>query len=289
MKNVYQLLSKTKGEGTLQASGLECSIRESIESVVDALPKFITLTSDKASSDKTCATEKLVRVIHSANFLQLPLQRLNLPARGRAIVRRLRLSTLADLFDYGLHNLREFKNVGEITCRDIEKAILEQISSQRMNGRTGIGTLLANLLPKVPGRRDIVKARFGFGDGKGQTLQKIGHQFGFTRERIRQIIADELANMTAGTPGVALNLLQQKVDAILIRVGGVVALEDIVRQEFFRRERAERVSFTINVLTAVFPDKYRIVDGKRLTILSVVRQIGTDSGMRVRVLPKRVR
>jgi RNA polymerase primary sigma factor/RNA polymerase nonessential primary-like sigma factor len=35
--------------------------------------------------------------------------------------------------------------------------------------------------------REVVNLRFGLGDGRARTLEEIGHEFGLSRERIRQI------------------------------------------------------------------------------------------------------
>lgn len=50
---------------------------------------------------------------------------------------------------------------------------------------------LASRLEKVLSERElkIIKMRFGLEDGKSHTLEEVGHEFGVTRERIRQIEA----------------------------------------------------------------------------------------------------
>lgn len=45
-------------------------------------------------------------------------------------------------------------------------------------------------LAKLPKREaEIVKMRYGFGDGDSRTLQEVGDMFGLTRERVRQVLA----------------------------------------------------------------------------------------------------
>lgn len=46
-----------------------------------------------------------------------------------------------------------------------------------------------------PRERKIVEMRFGLKDGVGHTLEEVGHEFGVTRERIRQIEAKVLQKM----------------------------------------------------------------------------------------------
>lgn len=46
-----------------------------------------------------------------------------------------------------------------------------------------------------PRERKIIEMRFGLKDGVGHTLEEVGHEFGVTRERIRQIEAKVLQKM----------------------------------------------------------------------------------------------
>jgi RNA polymerase primary sigma factor len=55
---------------------------------------------------------------------------------------------------------------------------------------------LHRLLDRLtPRERDIVRSRFGLGDGRRQTLDEIGARYAVTRERIRQIEAQALAKL----------------------------------------------------------------------------------------------
>ncbi|MCW2581037.1 MAG: sigB, partial [Blastococcus sp.] len=47
-----------------------------------------------------------------------------------------------------------------------------------------VGSVLATLTER---EREVVKLRFGLNDGRVRTLEEIGHEFGLSRERIRQI------------------------------------------------------------------------------------------------------
>ncbi|HEY0485649.1 MAG TPA: RNA polymerase sigma factor SigB [Mycobacteriales bacterium] len=47
-----------------------------------------------------------------------------------------------------------------------------------------VGTVLATLTER---EREVVRLRFGLDDGRVRTLEEIGHEFGLSRERIRQI------------------------------------------------------------------------------------------------------
>jgi len=55
-----------------------------------------------------------------------------------------------------------------------------------------LGAVLASLTDR---EREVLKLRFGLGDGTARTLEEVGRQFCVTRERIRQIEAKALRKM----------------------------------------------------------------------------------------------
>jgi RNA polymerase nonessential primary-like sigma factor len=58
---------------------------------------------------------------------------------------------------------------------------------------------LSEVLEALPERSAIVmKMRFGLVDGRPRTLDEVGRHLGLTRERIRQIERDTLAEIRAG-------------------------------------------------------------------------------------------
>jgi RNA polymerase primary sigma factor len=63
--------------------------------------------------------------------------------------------------------------------------LAEDLSSQ-------VGHALARLNPR---EREIVRLRFGIGEGEGQTLEEIGQRLGLTRERIRQLEVQALRKL----------------------------------------------------------------------------------------------
>ena len=56
--------------------------------------------------------------------------------------------------------------------------------------------IIAGIIERLPAReRDVVRRRFGIGDGKPETLEEIGLSYGVTRERIRQIEGKALGKL----------------------------------------------------------------------------------------------
>ena len=49
--------------------------------------------------------------------------------------------------------------------------------------------------------REIIKLRYGIGDGYNYTLEEVGHIFKVTRERIRQIEAKAIRKLQAAVGG----------------------------------------------------------------------------------------
>ena len=76
---------------------------------------------------------------------------------------------------------------------------IEDKSSESPSDITSIGLLkdkLGAVLSSLNEReREVLKLRFGIGDGNARTLEEVGRQFAVTRERIRQIEAKALRKM----------------------------------------------------------------------------------------------
>ena len=63
-----------------------------------------------------------------------------------------------------------------------------EFAAQRMLQRD-----IADALMALPDReRAILQLRYGLTDGRRRTLEEVGHAFGITRERTRQLEADAL-------------------------------------------------------------------------------------------------
>ena len=55
---------------------------------------------------------------------------------------------------------------------------------------------VAKVLDSLEGREErVLRLRFGLDDGRPRTLEEVGHEFGLTRERIRQIESHALRKL----------------------------------------------------------------------------------------------
>ncbi len=73
------------------------------------------------------------------------------------------------------------------------------VEMQMLQGQ--LGDVLASLPPRSA---TVVRMRFGLDDGRSRTLDEVGRHLGLTRERIRQIERDTLAELRAGGRAEAL-------------------------------------------------------------------------------------
>lgn len=84
----------------------------------------------------------------------------------------------------------EDSKLGDFIEDDEAQSPLEATNRQLI--KENIHEMLHYLSPR---ERKIIEMRFGLKDGVGHTLEEVGHEFGVTRERIRQIEAKVLQKM----------------------------------------------------------------------------------------------
>ena len=70
------------------------------------------------------------------------------------------------------------------------------ISPESAVSETMLREQVARVLDSLEGREErVIRLRFGLDDGRPRTLEEVGHEFGLTRERIRQIEAHALRKL----------------------------------------------------------------------------------------------
>jgi hypothetical protein len=88
--------------------------------------------------------------------------------------------------------------------------------------------------------RNIVKRRFGLGgDFSIQTLEKIGFEYGVTRERVRQIISDAKKNIEKKQGENAFQKAEDKLLLAIEKRGGIIKEETILQELNLRGLRKE--------------------------------------------------
>ena len=191
--------------------------RESLQNIKQALQAFLQNWSD-APSAPTIPPEELEVVgkigeddsarAASGGWLipepvrgklSAPVLKLDLSARARTVLRRLKIETVEQLLSFPKHKLLKAQNFGRKSLAEVQVKLFEYLSgkgpahslAQSTEARTRefVDHLLSVL---TEGRRGVVQDRYGLWDGSAETLQDIGDKMGLTRERIRQIEASAL-------------------------------------------------------------------------------------------------
>jgi hypothetical protein len=78
--------------------------------------------------------------------------------------------------------------------------------------------------------REIVKKRFGLSSEKGETLEKIGHQYGITRERIRQIISEALKSISEKANQENFLEAEEKIIFTITKNGGIIKESEVIEK-----------------------------------------------------------
>lgn len=239
-----------------------------MEAALSAPPRDLTLFSRRTPFRTANSFEQKVQFSCSEDFLRLPVTRLRLSARAIGILHQLHLDTISDVLDYGPRNLGNFRSIGDATCENIENAILDLMDGELLDQQTKFPTLLDSLLTTDPDKREVIKARFGFDTGTELTLPEVAKSLCMSMHKAGKILIHEMPKMTLGQAGIALHLLRQRIDVVLIRNGYIAAFEDILRYPFFRSCGRKRLGFLVNLLCALFPMNYRVIEDDYLTSLS---------------------
>jgi len=147
-----------------------------------------------------------------------PIEILNMPTRVENILKIRGITTIEDFTNCPLEKIYKFRNVGEKSLKylaDIMKNISNGLddsdnhkakvfvkSTVAKQGRKPEPSippeLLVDLLLDRAGNdrpKKIIQARYGLQNGGKETLEEVGHWFGITRERVRQIQEKTLKKM----------------------------------------------------------------------------------------------
>lgn len=108
---------------------------------------------------------------------------------------------------------------------------MTQDTSQIITTLPEIKELINNLLILLsPKEKHIIENRYSLNDRPHATLEKIGREFGVTRERIRQIEKNALKKLARNVVNTRLNAFNQFGNAIIQKYDGIV-LEDKLASE----------------------------------------------------------
>ena len=102
-------------------------------------------------------------------------------------------------------------------------------SAKKQRTKPDFLRLADELLSNLPKRsQEIMRKRFGLLTGKGETLGKIGQDYGITRERARQIILEAVKNISARTDSENFKKAESEIISLLNDCGGIVKESDMI-------------------------------------------------------------
>jgi len=89
--------------------------------------------------------------------------------------------------------------------------------------------LVNKILSFLPERtRDIFKRRYGLGHEKGETLEKIGSDYGITRERVRQIVTDAQKNISVNLAETDFKQAEKNLIFTIEKNSGIIKESEVV-------------------------------------------------------------
>jgi len=91
--------------------------------------------------------------------------------------------------------------------------------------------LINNLLSNLSERsRKIIRVRFGLEGDKGETLEKIGHRYSITRERVRQIIGEGMKNILAQSNNENLLKAEKQMIFTINQNNGIIKKSEVIEK-----------------------------------------------------------
>ncbi len=226
-------------------------------------------------------------------YLLAPISELNLSVRALHALSTMKAKNIKDvvyILNSKLIDLIRKQNVGRMTVDEIKRATenyifkAPQLARVKMNFTQAMNYLFSLINPKY---HFSIKARFGYEDGTFWTLEKISKKLGVTRERIRQIIHKELLMLKNYKSRTALQALIENVERLLSRYGGVVSIDDVVTDDFFKSGNRNHCIFLFGFITELYHERYKLVD--RLFLSSLTKEELTTIHLKIQEIVLRSR
>ena len=214
MKLVVSIASKLQGRGV----ELEDLIQEGYFGLATAIRKFDADLGYKFSTYATWWIRQAVQraIADRGSTIRLPVHMHERVVRYAAVLRRLhhqfeRLPTdkeLASALEIAQQELSEIRRASRLRPESLDKPFGDrlragdviadrEVSSPEEAAVTAdmcraVRSVLGGLSDR---NREVIELRFALADGRVHTLEEVGHRFGLTRERIRQIEVKALEAM----------------------------------------------------------------------------------------------
>ena len=217
-------------------------------------------------------------------ILDVPIDQLELSVRASNALKQNGIRKISDVMLFGPEKLCQVKNVGKKTIYEIGNAIRKVLLSEpnkvmgnrlhensfeahveEVNLVDAIESILLCITPKYV---HIIKARYGYDDGKYKTLEEIGKKAGLTRERVRQIIVKEIRRIRHPIRRKILQSIIENIERLLLHYKGIISIHDIAKDEYFTAGSHNQLRFLTYLIAELYEERYRIINKYFLTSLT---------------------
>lgn len=241
---------------------------KTVKAISEAVEPYIPEHLKHALIEHSPTFEESIKNSFGKKLLSTFIEELKLTERAFNALTNAGLKTIEDIINYGLNTLQNQKNVGIKTINNIKHAILMiRTQTQSINETSFIDAIESILACVTTKNLPIIEARYGYDDGRCKTLEEIGNNKGFTRERVRQIIVKEFRQIKT----VKRRILQssiENIEKLLLQRKGIISIHELAKDEYFNCKPQSKLGFYINLIAAIYEERYRIIDKYFLTSLS---------------------
>jgi len=218
-------------------------------------------------------------------LLETSLDEFIFSARVSNALSRHELRTVGDVLSFGWHKIYRIKNIGNKSVNELKNTIehfLQESQTEKSRIEEKQNTFFDKEDDKIyfsviedifssfltEKQLQIVKARYGYEDGKKKTLEEIGNGLGITRERVRQIIVNSLSRLKHPAIIYFLQVILENIESVLLYNQGVIGVNDLLSNDFFTTGNKNQLKFLLNLLEDLYEERYRIIEKKYFTSLN---------------------
>lgn len=241
---------------------------KTVKAISEAVEPYIPEHLKHALIEHSPTFEESIKNSFDKKLLSTFIEELKLTERAFNALTNAGLKTIEDIINYGLNTLQNQKNVGIKTINNIKHAILMLRTQTQSINETSFIDAIESILACVT-RKDlpIIEARYGYDDGRCKTLEEIGNNKGFTRERVRQIIVKEL-KLIKRYKRKNLQAFIENIERLLLQYKGIISINEIAMDSYFIDGTKRQLIFLIKLIAELYEERYRIIDKHFLASLS---------------------
>ncbi len=127
-----------------------------------------------------------------------------------------------------------------------------------INRKTDIKELVLNMIQELPERqKNIIIKRFNIDQNGINTLDKIGKEYGITRERVRQIELEAIKKLKYIGEKHNITLILNNIKKAIKDCGGLMSEEEIIKYLFKDKSR-DNINKRVSLLVLSLDDKIKI-------------------------------